>query len=216
MMCHWPHSFDAALARRLGKAEVEPVSIMTKGLNMRLISIFAGALAASAVFAATASADPLPYGPDTCQSGFVWREASPADHVCVPPASRSRARADNAQAAFRRSPFGGAYGPDTCLNGFVWREAFANDRVCVTPATRAETAEENRLGMSRRVLAYGPDTCLMGFVWRDARPGDHVCVTPEARSRAAAENASAASRVQPGGGAYGPNTCLMGFVWREA
>jgi hypothetical protein len=166
--------------------------------------------------AAPTLADALPYGPDTCKSGYVWREASPSDHVCVTPASRTRAQNDNAQAFVRRSPIGGAYGPDTCLPGFVWREAFPGDRVCVTPQTRTETAEENRLGMSRRVLAYGPDTCKDGYVWREARPADHVCVTPEARSRTASENAAAASRVQPGGGAYGPATCIAGFVWREA
>ncbi|MFN9355958.1 MAG: hypothetical protein ACK6A4_03905, partial [Alphaproteobacteria bacterium] len=96
-----------------------------------------------------ASATPLPYGPETCKSGFVWREAGPGDRVCVPPASRDRARSDNAMAGVRRSPVGGAYGPDTCLPGFVWREAFPVDRVCVTPATRTATAEENRLGQSR-------------------------------------------------------------------
>ena len=134
----------------------------------------------------------------------------------MPPGSRDRAADDNAQAGARRNPAGGPYGPDTCFTGFVWREAFAGDHVCVDPATREATREENRLGMSRRVLAYGPDTCAMGYVWREANASDHVCVTPEARSRTRAENAAASSRVNPAGGPYGPATCLMGFVWREA
>ncbi len=62
------------------------------------------------------------YGPDTCQEGYVWREANAADHVCVSPGTRDQARADNAAAASRRAG-GGAYGPNTCVNGFVWREA---------------------------------------------------------------------------------------------
>jgi len=41
------------------------------------------------------------YGPDTCRQGFVWRDAFPGDNVCVIPASRDRAAADNAAAASR-------------------------------------------------------------------------------------------------------------------
>jgi hypothetical protein len=48
---------------------------------------------------ATAGADPLPYGPDTCIQGYVWREAGPGDVVCVTPATRSQASSDNAAAA---------------------------------------------------------------------------------------------------------------------
>jgi hypothetical protein len=59
-------------------------------------------------------------------------------------------------------------------------------------------------------------TCSIGFVWRVARPSDLVCVTPGSRSRVAEENRTAATRVQPGGGAYGPNTCRIGYVWRGA
>ncbi|GAA3416592.1 hypothetical protein [Streptosporangium vulgare] len=44
-----------------------------------------------------------PYGPDTCKQGYVWRETTPADHVCVTPATREQVRADNAQAAARRA-----------------------------------------------------------------------------------------------------------------
>lgn len=47
------------------------------------------------------------FGPDTCLQGFVWREARPEDHVCVPVTPvdvREQTRSDNAQAAARRSP----------------------------------------------------------------------------------------------------------------
>lgn len=97
-------------------------------------------------------ADPrLPYGPDTCLNGYVWRDAAPGDHVCVRPASRTRAAAENAAAASRIDPLG-AYGPYTCINGYVWREAFRGDVVCVTPARRDAVNLENAMGPSRRVL----------------------------------------------------------------
>jgi hypothetical protein len=96
-------------------------------------------------------ADPLPYGPDTCLNGYVWRDAAPGDHVCVRPASRTRAAAENATAASRIDPLG-AYGPYTCINGFVWREAFRGDVVCVTPARRDAVHIENAMGPARRVL----------------------------------------------------------------
>ena len=63
-----------------------------------------------------------PFGPDTCVSGYVWREAVPGDHVCVLPSVRSQAAADNAAASSRVEPNGGPFGPDTCLQGYVWRE----------------------------------------------------------------------------------------------
>lgn len=99
------------------------------------------------------------YGPDACRDGLVWREAGPADHVCVTPATRDLAAEDNRQAAARRNPAGGAYGPDTCLSGYVWREAFDGDRVCVTPETRDQVRRDNKrakrqkLGSSFKELA---------------------------------------------------------------
>ena len=154
-----------------------------------------------------------------CIQGYVWREASPTDHVCVTPDVRSQAAADNAQAAARRNPNGGPYGPDTCLQGFVWREAFPGDHVCVVPAVRSQAADENshaaeRINPAR--IAYGPNTCKQGYVWRDADTMDYVCVTPDVRSQAAADNAQAAARRNPSGGPYGPDTCLQGYVWRDA
>ena len=95
--------------------------------------------------------NPLPYGPDTCKQGFVWREAIPSDHVCVTPQVRAQTAADNQMAPARRSPFGGPYGPDTCLQGYVWRDAFANDHVCVTGQTRAEAAADNAQAAGRKV-----------------------------------------------------------------
>jgi len=164
------------------------------------------------------SAGTRSFAADACKQGFVWREAVKDDHACVAPAARSQAAADNASAAGRRSPNGGAFGPDTCKPGFVWREATSSDHVCVTPQVRAATASDNSLAVQRRAAPqpYGPDTCKQGFVWRQAIKDDHVCVTPATRSQAAADNASAAGRRSPNGGAFGPDTCKAGFVWREA
>jgi hypothetical protein len=95
--------------------------------------------------------DDLPYGVNQCVQGYVWREASANDVVCVPGQTRAETRQENALAAERRSPTGGPYGPDTCKQGFVWREAFPNDHVCVPPSSRSRAAEDNRLARSRRV-----------------------------------------------------------------
>ena len=98
-----------------------------------------------------APSPPLPYGPDTCKPGFVWRDAIPGDHVCVTPARRAAAASENAIAGSRVDPTG-AYGPNSCKPGFVWREAYAGDVVCVTPARRTEVHQENLDGPSHRVL----------------------------------------------------------------
>ena len=97
-------------------------------------------------------------GPDSCVSGYVWRRAFPGDHVCVPPASRDRARTDNALAGSRRSPNGGPYGPDTCTPGYVWREASPADHVCVPGDTRQETWNENALAKARRDPSCAPES----------------------------------------------------------
>ncbi|MCA0155348.1 fibronectin type III domain-containing protein [Tsukamurella sp. M9C] len=94
----------------------------------------------------------LPYGPDTCKQGFVWREARTSDRVCVTPSTRTATAEENRLAASRRQPGGGAYGPNTCRQGFVWREAYAGDVVCVTPASRSRAHADNAAASSRRVL----------------------------------------------------------------
>ena len=92
-----------------------------------------------------------PVDPNTCVTGYVWREAFPGDLVCVTPETRAKTAEDNSLADARREPGGGAYGPATCRPSYVWREAYPGDLVCVTPETRAKTAEDNSLAASRRV-----------------------------------------------------------------
>jgi hypothetical protein len=117
----------------------------------------------------------LPYGPDTCKNGFVWREARPSDHVCVTPATRQTTWDENALADSRREPNGGPYGPNTCKQGFVWREAFDGDVVCVTPDRRTQAKADNAAAAERRQLSGTTDALS---------PGQHTVVLKVERSRA--------------------------------
>jgi hypothetical protein len=109
----------------------------------RLAAVFtATVLAVAAAPVTSAVADDFAYGPDTCRTGYVWREAQPFDHVCVRPSSRTTAARENVLAWSRIDP-AGAYGPFSCIAGLVWREAFPGDAVCVTPARRSAVAREN-------------------------------------------------------------------------
>lgn len=85
----------------------------------------------------------------TCRSGFVRRLARPTDLVCVTPQIRQQTSAENALAAARREPGGGAYGPMTCRTGFVWREAYTGDTVCVPPSSRAQARADNAAAPGR-------------------------------------------------------------------
>jgi hypothetical protein len=88
-----------------------------------------------------------PDGPDTCKTGFVWRDGrmSPVDHVCVTSDVRRQTADDNAAAAGRKlGKVYGPDGPDTCKEGFVWRVATPQDHVCVTAGRAAQTQDENR------------------------------------------------------------------------
>ena len=87
---------------------------------------------------------------DRCAQGYVWREATPQDHVCVTPGIRAQVRDDNARAASRISTSDRTYGSDTCAPGFVWRGATPQDHVCVTPGTRAQSRADNAQAQRRR------------------------------------------------------------------
>jgi hypothetical protein len=82
-----------------------------------------------------------------CIQGFVWREATVADRVCVTPDTRTRTARQNQEASLHRLPDN----PNTCMQGFVWREAVGGDIVCVTPGERAQAADDNRQAASRVV-----------------------------------------------------------------
>jgi hypothetical protein len=79
----------------------------------------------------------------SCIEGFVWRQASPSDHVCVTPGTRAQAGADNAAGPGRVAAGG------RCEQGFVWRQADPTDHVCVSPAVRDQTEKQNHYGEYR-------------------------------------------------------------------
>ena len=92
---------------------------------------------------------PGPSRGDGCRQGFVWREATRGDHVCVDPETRQEARLDNDAAAARVNPVDHSYGPDTCRGGFVWRETIPSDHVCVLPVVRAQARADNAAAAGR-------------------------------------------------------------------
>jgi hypothetical protein len=102
----------------------------------------AGGLMAAPLTAEAAEAQAQPSF--TCKSGFVWRESSPGDLVCVLPEVRARTGLENALAADRW-----VAGSFRCKSGFVWREALPFDRVCVTPNSRTEAAIDNSQALER-------------------------------------------------------------------
>jgi hypothetical protein len=92
----------------------------------------------------------LPYGPNTCKNGFVFREAYKNDQVCVSTEVRAQVARDNAAAVSRIQPGGGRSGPNTCKEGFVWRLTRPQDLVCVDPSQRTQAADDNRNAYSRQ------------------------------------------------------------------
>jgi hypothetical protein len=80
-----------------------------------------------------------------CATGYIWRQADTADHVCVTPAQREQVVAENAVPGLQSAS-------GTCITGYVWREADATDHVCVTPSQRAQAAAQNRVAATH-VLA---------------------------------------------------------------
>ena len=110
-------------------------------------AIAAASLLAGASVPASAAGD---HGPLTCLDGYVWRQATPQDHVCVTPAVRALTARDNVLASSRRSTTPGTFGPDLCAPGYVWREAVPGDHVCVTPATWQQVHEDNLTAGARR------------------------------------------------------------------
>jgi hypothetical protein len=78
-----------------------------------------------------------------CLQGYVWRQAYSGDYVCVTPATRSQAAADNAAAVSRVQQGGGAYGQYTCQQGYVWRQVVPDDYTCVTGDTRSQAVYDN-------------------------------------------------------------------------
>ena len=144
-----------------------------------------------------------------CAPGFVPRDASSIDRVCVTAATRTQTAADNAAAGSRH-----VASSTNCIPGYVWREAYPGDVVCVTLATRTQAQTDNANAynhVNESLVTYGPNTCQNGYVWRDGDDSDYVCVTPLTRTQTAADNAAAGSRHVAGSA-----NCVAGYGWRLA
>ena len=80
----------------------------------------------------------LLFGPDTCKSGYVFREAVPHDHVCVTKDIHNLVMQQNEQSDVHVSPNGGRFGFGSCLHGAL-RLALVRRR---TGRRRAEAGKE--------------------------------------------------------------------------
>lgn len=90
-------------------------------------------------------------GLDTCLSGFVWREATVNDLVCVPPDVRDQSLADRAAAEQGTNTTAG------CPEGLVPRNARADDTACTTEEIARSVLDQNHRDQSRKLL---PDAAL--------------------------------------------------------
>ena len=117
--------------------------------NLTRSAAAAAVMGTSALIPVPAAADPLPYGPDTCIQGYVWREARPDDTVCVTPDIRATVAKQNSTPGANKDPNAGS-GPQSCSQGYVWREAFDGDTICVTPAFRQQMLNDNAAAASRK------------------------------------------------------------------
>ncbi|WP_238840712.1 hypothetical protein [Roseobacter cerasinus] len=123
---------------------------------------------------------------DACVRGLVWREATPADRVCVSRSRWSETKAQNIRHASGSPPSLG------CTGDLFPRNAVPGDNVCVTQAERNQVRVENSIhhgnGSFRLAQrARGPMTCNIGLVWRNITNYDYVCVTPARRAAVRAE-----------------------------
>ncbi|MCX8256510.1 putative Fibronectin type III domain-containing protein [Beijerinckiaceae bacterium RH AL1] len=135
----WGHPGGSEAAFEYG-GDQKSATINEKGFCQRLVLKIQGCVnhivghdRCSAFQETDFTTDPQrPSGGDTCAEGFVWREAYPNDHVCVSPAVRSQAAADNAR--HQTAP---------CPAPLVPRMARRNDTVCVSAAVATATKQDN-------------------------------------------------------------------------
>ena len=105
-----------------------------------------------------------PPDPRICVSGYVWREATPDDLVCVSPderdvqipndeqqhEARTRRRFDPSSCPLNNPKSRKCYVTE-CAPPFVWRSATPGDKVCVTPERAQQVAADNAAASSRQV-----------------------------------------------------------------
>jgi hypothetical protein len=137
----------------LGTSLSSPIeTIKMNGIRLYVLAKDATAQTATVRITSTKATLVPGYGPNTCKSGYVWRQADARDYVCTTPARRDAVKTENSLAGSRRNPNGGPYGSNTCLEGYVWREAWPGDYVCVPVSSRSTAKAENEA--SYGLLAY--------------------------------------------------------------
>jgi hypothetical protein len=89
------------------------------------------------------------YGPDTCRSGYVWREARPADHICVTPDSREIVARENGRATQFWSQCGT---PESCAREASGKQARVDElrrRLAQRQRDLAKAKEDQRTLMEQ-------------------------------------------------------------------
>lgn len=181
---------------------------------MMLTAVVAGVLPSSRVHASGGYG----YGPPTCVTGEVWRNAFPGDDICVTTDQQQQVSNENSLATSRWMAV--LTTPHACVleNGvqLVWRAVvpvsavagyteppippgytpgYVGDDVCVPPIEKTARDQETAAAFTTWAEGlYGADTCMPGYIWRQANPNDHVCVTATEREQVAYDNTQAAAR----------------------
>jgi len=127
--------------------------------NLTRSAAAAAVMGTSALIPVPAAADPLPYGPDTCIQGYVWREARPGDTVCVTPEIRATVAKQNSTPGANKDPNAGS-GPQSCSQGYVWREAFDGDTI---DPSGPNVSDHTKIPW-QRTITVGPDVQLLQVV----------------------------------------------------
>lgn len=106
------------------------------------------------------------YGPDTCIQGYVWREASPSDHVCVTVATRAQAAYDNSRAVYRtQCDCGSSY--LSCEQQWFGTAPFCNggcpsDWDFVRSSSRGGSCDQSKAGLCIYCSGTFGNSCIFG------------------------------------------------------
>jgi hypothetical protein len=152
------HSVSDFRFSRFGTSHEKETKAMNQAVPSKVVSLFAErfakyqSLLLLAGMTILTAIVPAAAQSDACSSGFVWRMATPNDHVCVFPTTKDLVATDNAEAAKHRAPGN----EDKCIEGYVRREANSEDHVCVIPQTRTETLRDNMMEAFRLASASRP------------------------------------------------------------
>jgi hypothetical protein len=82
-------------------------------------------------------------GLNACAPGYVWREATQRDYVCVTQQTHDETKEENVLAATRQDVLPFTHGGLLCHEGFEIRDAVPGDRVCAPPASKARAIQDN-------------------------------------------------------------------------